>query len=144
MNIVKSFLSIGILFSSLILYTPTYAEKKPFMEADLTPVNVKIQNFPVIKPVNVTIQLRYVNEKIKYFAFHNKSDDLLKITMFQNAYELKPNQDLSISVPQVSHVVVEISQYDPDVINVTKQVPAANAYLFRVQSDGKFALYSTY
>lgn len=144
MKKIKMLLSTCLLLVSSLLLTPVFAEKKPLMQVDPTSVNVKIQNFPVTKPANVVIQLRYVNEKIKYFAFHNKSNDLLKFTLFENAYQLKPHEDLSVSVPRVSNIVVEISRYDPEVINITKQVPEATVYLFRAQSDGKFALYSVY
>lgn len=141
MNRLAQIIGISVLF---LASTMAFAAKKPVMQVDPKDVAVQVQNFPITEPADVMIQLRYVDKKIKYFAFRNQSDKLLKITMFEVANEVKPQEDLSVTVPDVEHIVVEISIYNPDVVNVTKDIQPSKIYRFMRQSDGVFALDSVY
>lgn len=138
----------SIQFLSVVIMSLTvlsaFAAKKPIMTADPKDVAVQVQNFPISDPANVTIQLRYVDKKIKYFAFRNNSSKVLKITMFEVAHELKPTEDLSINAPDVENIVVELETYNPEAVNSVKKLAPSKVYLFKRQADGIFVLYSTY
>ena len=135
------FLGLLFIFS---LFISAFAANKVELTPDPTNKTVELQTFAVTKPVNVELKLSYTHRKIQSFIFRNQSTQTLKVSMFETAYELKPEAELSIQVPNVKHIVAEISIYNPEIINTAKTITPANVYLFRRQSDGIFVLYSTY
>lgn len=138
----KRLYSLGLLFIFSLSIT-AFAVTKPEITADPND-KVQLQTFAITKPVNLDLQLRYTDHKIQSFIFRNLSPQTLKVSMFETAYELQPKSELSIKVPDIKHIVAEISIYNPEIVNNAKMITPAKVYLFRRQSNGIFVLYSTY
>lgn len=135
-----------ILFTilSIAVSTTVIAAQKPLMTADSKAVNVKIQNFNLSEPFEVAVQLRYVDDHIKYVAVKNMSQGQLRIKLFSESYILKPHQEQQVPSANVEYIVFEVETYDPTSKNEITSMSKAKVYLFKREADGLYAIYKTY
>ena len=107
-------------------------------------VKVKVQNFELreVFSRNVTIQLRYIKNKLKYIAIENMSNNLIKLRLFNVTHILKPDQDLSLPVPDIENIILEVSKAIPVASAEAESLLVDTTYIFKQdKKDGLYAVY---
>lgn len=146
-RMVKFFaLVLGVLvaFSATASMLDDQKSKKPLQTVKPKSVDLKVQSFTLPGSQSLKVQFRYINEKLAFIAFRNVGKEPLEVKLFSNSYVLSDNNELSIHAPNVERLVLEVEPY------VETQSPQVDAltpgkiYLFSIQSDGYYALLSSY
>lgn len=137
-------LGVVVAFSANATMLDDQKSKKPLQTVKPKSVDLKVQSFTLPGTQSLKIQFRYINEKLAFIAFRNIGKNPLQVKLFSNSYVLSDSNELSIHAPNVERLVLEVEPY------VEVQSPEIDAmipgkiYLFTLQSDGYYALLSSY